>query len=280
MAPLVTVICISYNHARFVRQALDAVMAQHYKPIELLVVDDGSSDGSQEIISQWLAHHPEVRFFPLGTNGGNCKAFNTAFRHASGKYVIDLSADDVLLPARVGRGVELLESRPAVGVQFSDAELIDAEGKRLGFHSDRFPHHTIPEGKVFREILSRYFINSPTMMIRKSLLDRLGGYDESLAYEDFDFWVRSAPLTEYAYIPEALVQRRVISTSMGKQQHQGSGKQAWTTLKVCQKARELCTSPEDSGALKKRTWYEFRQAIRKGDLALAWNYVRLSKLIS
>lgn len=193
MSPLVTVICISYNHARFVREALDSVIAQSYQPIELFVVDDASTDGSQEVIRQWAAEHPNVKYFPLPVNGGNCKAFNTAFRHATGKYVIDLSADDVLLRSRVQRGVEFLESHPDVGVQFSDAELIDAEGRRLGFHSDRFPHHTIPQGMIFREILSRYFINSPTQMIRKSLLDELDGYDESLAYEDFDFWVRSAP---------------------------------------------------------------------------------------
>jgi glycosyltransferase involved in cell wall biosynthesis len=280
MAPLVTVICISYNHAHYVREALDSVIAQSYQPIELFVVDDASTDGSQEVIRHWTAEHPNVRYFPLPVNGGNCKAFNTAFRHASGKYVIDLSADDVLLRSRVQRGVEFLEAHPDVGVQFSDAELIDAEGRRLGFHSDRFPHHTIPQGMIFREILSRYFINSPTQMIRKSLLDELGGYDESLAYEDFDFWVRSAPRARYGYIPEPLIRRRVIATSMGKEQHRRSSKQAYTTLAVCNKALRLCLAPEDFAALKKRVTYELRQALRRGDIPLAWKYVRLWRLSS
>lgn len=272
MQPLVTVICISFNHARFVREALDSVIAQSYQPIELLIVDDGSTDGSAEVIRQWMITHTSCRFFPLPVTGGNCKAFNTAFRHATGTYIIDLSADDVLLPSRVQRGVALLESRPEAGVQFSDAELIDAEGRRLGLHSDRFPHYSIPEGKIFRDILSRYFINSPTMLIRKSVLDALGGYDESLAYEDFDFWVRSSPLTQYAYIPEVLVQRRVVSTSMGKQQYRRSSKQAWSTLKVCYKAMQLCKEREDYAALRKRVLYEGRQALQQGNFALAWRY--------
>lgn len=272
MQPLVTVICIAYNHAGFVQEALDSVITQSYKPIELLIVDDGSTDGTVEVIHQWMTDHAPCRFFPLSTTGGNCKAFNTAFRHATGTYIIDLSADDVLLPSRVQRGVALLESRPDVGVQFSDAELMDAEGRQLGLHSDRFPHHSIPQGKVFRDILSRYFINSPTMMIRKSLLDTLGGYDETLAYEDFDFWVRSSPLTNYAYIPEVLVRRRVVPSSMGKQQYRRSSKQAWSTLEVCYKALQLCKVPEDYAALRKRVVYEGRQALQRSNFALAWRY--------
>ncbi|MBL7849905.1 MAG: glycosyltransferase [Cyclobacteriaceae bacterium] len=275
MPPLVSVICLSYNHARFVVEALDSVLTQSYQPVELLVVDDASTDGSAAVIREWLIRHPHGKFFPLAVNGGNCKAFNTAFRQASGKYVIDLSADDVLLPSRIERGVRLLESRPEVGVQFSDAELIDEKGRRLGYHSDRFPHHTIPQGMIFRDLLSRYFINSPTMMIRKSVLDELGGYDETLAYEDFDFWVRSALRTQYAYIPEALVRRRVISTSMGKQQHRRSSLQAWTTLRVCEKAFDLCQGSEDLSAWRKRIVYEGRLALGKGNLSLAWKYVQL-----
>jgi hypothetical protein len=110
------------------------------------------------------------------------------------------------------------------------------------------------------------------MMIRKSLLDTLGGYDETLAYEDFDFWVRSSPLTNYAYIPEVLVRRRVVPSSMGKQQYRRSSKQAWSTLEVCYKALQLCKVPEDYAALRKRVVYEGRQALQRGNFALAWRY--------
>lgn len=279
MSPLVSVICLCYNHERFVLNALESVLQQTYLPIQLIVVDDCSTDNSRVIISKFLTQHPEIAYINFPTNQGNCRAFNQGLKIARGSYVIDLAADDVLTPSRVERGVALMLSRPDCGVQFSDAEIIDANGARLGFHSDRFPHQTIPSGRIFAEVLSRYFINSPTMMIRKSLLDDLGGYDESLAYEDFDFWVRSTPRTVYLYIPEPLVKRRYLSTSMGKVKNNLHLSQQRSTLRICQKALTLCTVKEEFAALKKRIWYELRHALRVGAWDLAWDYWNLWRKI-
>jgi glycosyltransferase involved in cell wall biosynthesis len=254
MPPRVSVICLCYNHARFVREALQSVLDQTYAPIELIVIDDGSSDGSQEVIAAFVTQHPQIIFLPSATNQGNCRAFNSGLQKATGAYVIDLAADDRLVPIRVERAVALI-------------------------HSDRFPHNTIPQGKIFRDILSRYFINSPTMMIRKSLLDALGGYDETLAYEDFDFWVRSSPRTHYLYIPEPLVQRRVLITSMGKQQYARKSAQQRSTFRVCEKALALCADAEDFAALKKRVRYELRKSLQVGAFGLAWDYIKLWRKI-
>ena len=221
MTPLVSVVCLSYNHERFVQQAVQSVFDQTYSNIQLIVVDDFSSDSSMEAIRKAIAKSPETEIIRMEKNLGNCRAFNRGLQSVRGQYVIDLSADDILVPTRIEKGVALLEQDPGFGVQFSDAAIIDEDGKRKGFHSDAFPHATIPSGSIFSEILGRYFINSPTMMIRKSVLDELGGYDESLAYEDFDFWVRSSRRWKYVYTPEALVSRRNLKTSMGKRQYGG-----------------------------------------------------------
>lgn len=279
MAPVVTVICICYNHERFVREALDSVVKQTYPHVELIVVDDASTDNSVAVIKDWVAVHPQTRFLSLNLNGGNCRAFNTGLREAKGKYIIDLSADDVLMPERITKGVALLESHPEAGVQFSDAELIDSAGRSLGFHSDRFPHSTIPQGRIFSALLARYFINSPTMMMRKELLDALGGYDESLAYEDFDFWIRSAKRTAYMYLPEVLVRKRTVPLSMGKQQYKLRSRQARSTLIVCQKALALCSDALEFRALRTRITYELRQALRVGDFSLAWDYFGLLRKV-
>lgn len=279
MPPRVSVICLCYNHARFVREALQSVLDQTYAYIELIVVDDGSTDGSREVIAEFVAQYPQIIFLPSAVNQGNCRAFNTGLRKATGEYVIDFAADDRLVPTRIERGVALMEAHLDCGVQFSDATIIDAEGKVLGFHSDRFPHVTIPQGKIFKDILSRYFINSPTMMIRKSVLDALDGYDESLAYEDFDFWVRSSPRTLYRYIPEPLVQRRVLPTSMGKQQYARRSAQQHSTFRVCEKALALCAYAEDFAALKKRVRFELRKSLQVGAILLAWDYIKLWRKI-
>ena len=217
--PLVSVVCLCYNHERFVEEAIRSVLNQTYPSIQLIVVDDYSLDGSRLVIQKLLTHHPLVEFVPCEKNLGNCRAFNTGLAKVAGEFVIDLSADDVLMPSRVELGVrEFLGRGLNYGVHFSDAELISDTDVILGHHSDQFPHDSIPQGDVFSEILSRYFINSPIMMMRKQVFDRLGGYDEALAYEDFDFWVRSSRDFKYCYTPEALVRRRVVNSSLGKGQ--------------------------------------------------------------
>ena len=275
MSPLVSVICLCYNHDRFVTEAVQSVLDQTYQPLQLIVVDDCSADKSTSVIEEMLKLHPEIHFIRHQTNVGNCRSFNEGLAMAKGAYVIDLAADDVLLPSRVEQGVRALEGRTEYGVQFSDAEIIDEEGRKLSLHSDRFPHETIPSGFIFSQILSRYFINSPTMMMRKSLLDELGGYDESLAYEDFDFWVRSTRQTKYLYIPEVLVRRRHLKSSMGKKQFDAAGPQLRSTLIVCEKAFRLSRNREEFNALKERVMYEFRKSAMAGAFNLAWGYWKL-----
>src|ERR1700749_5034941 len=93
---LVTVICLCYNHENFVTESLFSVMNQDYAFVELIIVDDCSTDNSKNIIKKWLLDYPEVRFISNEINLGNTKSFNKALQFAKGDYIIDLAADDVL----------------------------------------------------------------------------------------------------------------------------------------------------------------------------------------
>ena len=265
--PLVTIICLCYNHAPWVRESLDAAWRQAYPAIELIVVDDASTDDSVNVIREWLADKPEVKFLALPENRGNCKAFNTALAQANGAFVIDLAADDVLMPERVAIGVrEMEEAGEAWGVHFTDAIYINAVGKFLKAHYKRNASgellEPVPQGQVYREVLERYFICTPTMMMRRSVLDTLNGYDETLAYEDFDFWVRSARHWKYLYTDSILVKKRVLPRSWSARQYEAETLQLESTLKICHKAAALNTRREEDRALGKRLRYELRQAIR------------------
>lgn len=274
--PLVTVVCLCYNHARFVKEAIQSVKSQTYENIELIVVDDASTDNSKEVIQQALQPYPEVTFISLDANEGNCRAFNRGWRVAKGEFMIDFAADDVLLPNRIERGVRaFLSSGSRAGVQFSDAELIDEQGKHLGFHSDRFPNQTIPQGDLYKELIRRYFICSPTMMFRKTVIDQLGGYDEQLAYEDFDFWIRSSRSFEYVYLPEVLVKRRVVKNSMSDRQFRHASVQQHSTFVVCEKIQTLNRTKDEQKALDARALYEWRQALLRADFRLAVRYMGL-----
>ena len=271
--PLVSVICLCYNHARFVKEAIESVRLQTHTKVQLVVVDDASTDNSVQVIRESIQDRPEITFLSLPQNLGNCRAFNKGFATSTGSFIIDLAADDVLMPNRIEAGLNAFASLgPDYGVHFSDAELIDEAGNRIGYHSDRFPHASIPQGDIYKDLISRYFINSPTMMMRRSVLEKLGGYDESLAYEDFDFWMRSSRECKYGYTAEPLVKKRMLKNSMSKDQYRKKSIQLVSTFRVCEKILQLNRTIDETKALSKRIRYEMKRAalLREWGLALAY----------
>src|SRR5689334_17677456 len=98
--PLVTIVALCYNHAPFLTEALDSIRAQTYPHLEVILVDDASTDESPGILRRYAAANPTWQLLLLPENLGNCRAFNQAFRQGRGEYFIDFATDDVLLPER------------------------------------------------------------------------------------------------------------------------------------------------------------------------------------
>src|SRR5690606_36933227 len=115
----------------------------------------------------------------------------------------------------------------------------------------------VPDGSVFPEVIARHFICSPTMMMRRTVLDKLNGYDETLAYEDFDFWVRSAPDFQYFFLDKILTKRRIHAAQMSQQQYKKNDKQLFSTITVCKKVQKLLRTEAEKEALRKRVQHEF-----------------------
>lgn len=259
-SPLVTVVCVCYNQADYVEYALTSVLNQTYTSIELIVVDDSSTDHSWLLICDFAKRHPGIQVLQNAQNSGNCAAFNRGLALAKGKYLIDLAADDLLLPERVARQVALFESlAESYGVIFGNVELIDKRGISLGYFypagAGHTGHHPIPSGDIYEAIVRRSFISAPSMMMRKQVLTALGGYDESLSYEDFDFWVRSARRYQYYFQPEVLTQKRVLPQSHGRSYR----KHLRSSRIVCQKIAQLNRLPAENEALAERIRYFLRQ---------------------
>lgn len=276
MTQRASVICVCYNHERFVADAIASVLRQTHANTELIIVDDGSSDNSVSTIEVAIRDFPQVQFFPLPRNGGYCRAFNHGLAYATGDFMIDLAADDILLPERIATGISELEERgPRYGVHFSDAWMTDEEGRELFRHSERFPHEAVPQGDVYRNLIERYFICSPTMMFRRSVIESLNGYDESLLYEDFDFWIRSSRTFYYCYSPEVLVRKRIVGNALSKKQFSVLNPQLWSTFHVCQKIMALNRNTAEQAALARRIRYEMRVCARLLNFALVFKYARL-----
>ena len=258
-SPLVSVIVLCYNHKRFVNECLQSIVNQTYNNIEIIIVDDCSRDNSQEEILKFCHENFSTQYIFNKKNVGNCRAFNQGLKISKGKYIIDLSTDDILKPNRIKEQVEKFEESEKIGVVTSDAEYIDENSNWLGnFHQK---NELIKTGKMYEALLKSSFILPSSMMIRKSLIDSLGGYDETLTYEDFDFWVRSARICEYAHVPQILVQQRIISGSHSVSFTLKKNNLIPATVKVCQKAMLLNETQSENQALINRLKVVLRKCV-------------------
>lgn len=140
MNKLASIIITNYNYGRFLKEAIDSVLNQNYQPVEVIVVDDGSTDDSQQII----ANYGEQIIPLLKENGGQGSAFNAGFAKSRGEVVCFLDADDVLLPSAIATAVELLRAPNIVQVHWPLCA-IDADGKPLGKF---IPDQPLPEGDL------------------------------------------------------------------------------------------------------------------------------------
>ncbi len=258
--PLVSVICLCYNHDRFVSECLKSVFNQQYQNIEVIVVDDASVDSSVAVING-LKPFYDFTFLINETNLGNCKSFNQALSLVKGKYIIDLATDDVLLPERIARQVAFFEKQNhKCGVVYSNAQIINERGTPLGLESNQL----LPSGDLYEQLIQRFIVRAPTMMMKRQVLAELQGYDESLAYEDFDFWIRSSRHYHYAYQNEVLTKIRRVRGSHSDNQLLKYSRQVESTYRVCEKIELLNRSVAEEKALDVRLRYEFKQAVLFG----------------
>lgn len=280
VSPLVTIVALCHNHARFLRPALDSILTQTYPNLEVILVDDGSTDESVAVLREYAAAHPEWQTLFIEQNVGNCAAFNQALARTHGQYVIDFATDDVLLPERVTRQVTVFEQLPAdYGTVYSNVKLVDEAGQfqRL-FYTPTATGQLQPtpaSGWVFEQVLRRFFISAPSMMMRRATLEALGGYDETLAYEDFDFWVRASRNWQFHYQDEVLTEKRLHPRSKSAQSYRPHDPLVASTVLICRKAAALCRTPAEWDALAVRLRWELRQAARWGNLAAAREFYTL-----
>jgi len=209
-APLVSVVMPAYNVAWCIGHAVDSVLAQDYAARELIVVNDGSTDGTRPLLE---AYGDAVTVIDQ-ENRGMSAARNAGIRRSRGTYVAFLDADDRWLPAKLTRQVELMERRPEVGFCSTSARVEDGDGRLINLWR-------CPRGST--DILTTLFAENATIaggcsavMVRKALFDRVGLFDERLGgFEDPDLWLRLAAVSGYACIDEtlAVILRRDKSVS-------------------------------------------------------------------
>jgi glycosyltransferase involved in cell wall biosynthesis len=283
---LVTVICLCYNQEKYVVKSLFSALNQDYPFVEVIVVDDFSTDNSREVIQKWLVDYPEIQFIANETNLGSTKSFNKALKLAKGNYIIDLACDDILLPNCVSLQLQAFEQSPFknLGVVYGNAELINEKGDFYFYYFPvDFDKKTIEKratGDIYLSVISGgNSICSVSSMVKKSVFDALNGYDENLAYEDLDLWIRASRIYDFDYIDEILIKKRITTTSFGThffiKNDARSKKINYSTYLIIQKAIHLNRAKLEHKVILKRMHFEMILAFKTADYNLFLRYILL-----
>jgi glycosyltransferase involved in cell wall biosynthesis len=222
--PRVSVCIPSYNHSPYLRESIDSVLRQDFKDYELLIADDGSTDGSFEIACEYERRYPErirVLTHPKRVNRGVAATANLMLREMRGELWTGLCSDDALTPGSLARRVRFLDRHPEVGAVHALAEHIDAQGRSLG----RFVGYRVPDrpNPVWSFLLG-HPVMPLTMMVRRSCIERVGFQEESLVYSDWEWNVRIAAADRFGFMPEVVALYRIHgrNTSYGCDAEVGS----------------------------------------------------------
>lgn len=211
---VVSVVMPTFNRAEYILEAVHSVLAQTFPALELVIVDDGSTDATPEIIRS--VTDSRIRYLRQDHRGVST-ALNTGWRAAQGEFIGRLDSDDRWLPELLATLVPRLQTGSNVALAYGRAQWIDAQGNLLPNISgtnEKFP------GQTLKSLLYGDFVTPMAVVINKKCLERVGGYDESLrANEDWDLWIRLAEFYRFVYVDRVLAHYRVHSQNLT---HSGS----------------------------------------------------------
>jgi glycosyltransferase involved in cell wall biosynthesis len=202
--PLVSVIVVGYNHAKYVVECLNSLQNQTYGNWELIIADDASKDNSVEVIDKWLLENnvKATRIFHQ-VNKGASVTLNECLEKCNGLYIKTIAADDFMHPNLLEKSITLLEDLgEEYGMVYSNAEFVDGASKRKG--KTLLDNFSPPSGWINGDLFKGNFIPALSTVIRKSAQESTGSFDPKLVVEDLDFWLRLSSKYKVAFIPETL----------------------------------------------------------------------------
>lgn len=210
--PKVSVVMSSYNHARFIGQAIRSVLEQSFSDFELVITEDGSTDNSVQIIESF--QDPRIHLQILAQNQGSAAGINASIARATGEYLAHLNSDDYFLPGKLERQIMELDANASLGAVFSLPQIVDERGSP---HPDPGHIDFFKDRHLDRFSYLHYFffygncLAHPTAIIRRSAFDQIGNYDTRLRrVPDLDYWIRLVARYDIMLINEELTAIRFL----------------------------------------------------------------------
>lgn len=260
----VSVVMPTYNRAKYLPEAIGSVLQQTFRDFELIIVDDGSTDNTAEIVGAMT--DPRIRYIAQD-NMGVSAALNTGWRAATGEYIGRLDSDDVWLPSLLEELVPILERNPDMGVIYARARWMDADGKPLPQilgTPEKFP------GENLKSLLYGDCVCPIAVVFRVRCIVSVGGYDDSLTgNEDWDLWIRMAEHCGIGYVDSILARYRVHSGNSQASRTGGLDRLAADRIRVLEKFYSRADVPPVAASIKP---IAFRNVYQ--DIAIRHLYIR------
>lgn len=219
MPPEVSVVIPAFNRAHTIEAAIGSVLAQTFQNFEILVVDDGSTDGTADVVA--AIKDERIRLIGRGDNKGAGAARNAGAGHSLGRWIAFQDSDDLWLPDKLSLQVERLESHPPVAAVYCGLVVVEPA---LATEPGRAEVRYVPaggsayvEGNIFDQLLQENIVGTPTLVVRRELFQELGGFDTGLrALEDWDLALRIAAAGPVGFIDHPLVVQRYSPNSVSR----------------------------------------------------------------
>lgn len=212
----ISVVMASYNHGKFVKEAIESVLNQTYQNIEIVVTDDGSCDDSVEIIK--AINDDRIKLFEFKENKGACTALNNSIINSNGKYIAVMNSDDVWTPKKLETQINFLLKHDSIDAVFSQAEFLDENLEPFSEINRPFFHDAFNQkNRSSAEWLYHFFFNGncichPSILIKKECYDKIGLYNNRFRqFPDLDMWIRFCKEFSFHVLKDKSVKFRLHS---------------------------------------------------------------------
>jgi len=198
--PLTTVGVALYNHERYIVECLQSIIEQTYQPIELIVIDDGSTDDSYAVAKKYLESQQANKNYTIRSrpNQGICHTLNEIANAATGDYISYIGSDDYWMNDKIADQAHYLSTHPEVALVHSCSIRVDENGTEIG--KLNYPNK-LKEGRLFEALVTnKAKINTTSHLYRTSVFDKIGHYDPRFKFEDTDFWLRLSKEHQVGFI--------------------------------------------------------------------------------
>ncbi len=280
-APAVSVVMSVFNGERFLAEAIESILGQTFRDFEFLIVNDGSRDGTAEILERYRGQDARIRIV-AHENRGLISALNGGIAQALGRYIARMDADDIAVAERLALQVAYMEQHPEVALLGGAVEFIDEAGRSLGFRSN-----PTESAEIRGALLDRNVIWHPTVFAKRDAVVAAGGYRNVPLAEDYDLWLRMADGSALGNLETVVLRYRMHAQQATVQQNERMSLSALTSRGAALARRAGMVDPLDSvvaitpgtlarlvGALRPLTGTELRATRTEEQSARLRSYLR------